>query len=247
MPDEVASPTSPPIGDAREAPNDGPGEASPRPRRSDRQWSGLPVAASLALVAFAILFGIFGPRVVDRSNPPVGISAWELASAASDRHVTRVHQSAAEKPGELAEIEAEASSALGETASIPDLSALGFQPYGSRQISVPGSGRAVIVLYARTKGVEPTFVSLLLVPDREQYVVYSPFGKPTFLPADEVYPVDTSEGTSGGIEAYLWTDQKVVRVLLSSNGRALDEVCDTVLASAAKLSHEPGSAEPERR
>lgn len=228
MPEEVLIPN------AEERPD---AITSRRLRRANRHWSGLPLAASLALVAFAVLFGIYGPRVVDRSNPPIGIPAWELADAALERHMERHAMAVHETPASIETVEAEATGVLGQPANVPDLSQFGFVVYPIRQVALPGAGRAVIVLYGRTGLVQPTFLSLVLVPDREQYVVYSPFGKPTYLPKGDVYPVGNSDGIPGPSEAFVWTDGSLVRVLLSLDGSALDEVSDAIIRpSLAKIS-----------
>ncbi|MDZ4830286.1 MAG: hypothetical protein SGJ09_08840 [Phycisphaerae bacterium] len=219
-------------------------ERTPIPVRSRRGaaahphpgWSGLPLAASLALVAFAVIFGVYGPRVVDRATPPLGIPAWDLGEAASARHFEQ-RMSALHGPGAdpvtAHEAEEELRSILGERVTVPDLSGLGFTLYRPRLVSLPGAARAALLYYARSRPGGPESISLVVVPDREQYVVFSPFGRPLFLPRGEVHAVDLpNEGSEPG-HGFLWSDGSFVRVAISLTGSTIDDVADLLLASSS--------------
>ncbi|MFO0827728.1 MAG: hypothetical protein U0572_06210 [Phycisphaerales bacterium] len=206
-------------------------EPSPRERRasavrSDARWSGVPVAASLALVAFAVIFGIYGPRVVDRATPPLGIPAWDLGQAAAERHLERmmdaIHGPGADKVT-VPQAESELRSILGVPVKLPDGESLGFSIFRPRHVSLPGAARAAQVFYARNALGAPDAVSLILVPDRGQYVVFSPFGRPLFLPPWEVYPVSLPEDVGPEESALLWSDGSIIRVVVALSPKTLGD------------------------
>jgi hypothetical protein len=202
-----------------------------------RGWSGLPVAASLALVAFAVLFGIYGPRVVDRSNPPVGIPVWDLAQAVQDRHRERVRL--AETSGERGyegDSIAAAAEILGKPVEVPDLSGIGFEPYAPRAISLPGGARALLLLYARPQRIHRSFLSIAILPDKEQFLVYSPFGKPLVLPVGELFSVDPPHGGFADVPSLVWTDGDLVRILHTLDPTALEEAEALLLSTSAASS-----------
>jgi hypothetical protein len=191
------------------------------------------VAASLALVAFAVLFGIFGPRIADRSNPAVGIPVWELAQAAQDRHRERVRlaETSGERGYEGDSIAATAAEILGRPVEVPDLSAIGFEPYAPRAISLPGGGRALLLLYARAQRIHRSFLSIAILPDNEQFLVYSPFGKPLVLPVGERFPVDSPDSGLADVPSLVWTDGELVRILHTLDAAALEEAEGLVLST----------------
>lgn len=210
----------------------------PAPHEGQRGWSGLPVAASLALVAFAVLFGIFGPRVADRSAPPVGIPVWELAHAARDRHRERVRlaETSGERGYEGRSIAEAAAEILGKPVDIPDLGSIGFELYEPRAVSLPGGGRALLLLYARPQRIHRAFLSIAMLPDKEQFLVYSPFGKPLVLPVGEPYPVDSPDSGFADVPSLVWTDGDLVRILHTLDPAALED------AEALLLSTPPASS-----
>lgn len=203
-------------------PPQGPDAEQPPPARG---WSGLPVAASLALVAFAVLFGIYGPRVVDRANAPLGIPVWELANAAFERHRERVRlaETSAEQTISRADAEVALADLIGSAVTVPDLSSIGFGPLAVRPISLPGAARSAIVLYTgQTESGRRNFVSVALVPDREQFVVYSAFGKPAILPIGEPFAVEPEQPGFGDVPSMVWSDGNVIRILHSPDSRTLE-------------------------
>jgi hypothetical protein len=189
-------------------------------------WSGVPLAASLALVAFAIFFGVYGPRVGDRITPPLGIPAWDLGEAAAERfHERRNDAVHGEGAGQTSIVDAERDvrALLGASVRLPDLVADGWTVHVPKSVAVPGSARSVAVNFSRSLlgGVER--LSLLLVPDKEQYVVFSPFGRPLFLPPWEAYPIEFPQDSIDDAVALLWSDGSVIRVLVARSESVLAE------------------------
>ncbi len=146
------------------------GDASPLAWwRSPARPNVFAVAASLALVAGAILFGVFG-RPIDtwRGDRRVDV-AGEAAAAVAGEHVT-----CAGDPGSLdARIEYRTPERAGmELAGfleqVPDLRAVGYEFAGGHACEVPHCDRGCHLFYVR-RGDRPGLASLHIVPDRRQF------------------------------------------------------------------------------
>lgn len=243
-------PTDVASADAPDGVRDEPRRAAHRKR--DARWSGIPLAASLALVAFSVLFGIYGPRVVDRTTAPLGIPAWELGNAAIERHHERavgaMHGQGAAIT-DLGAAEQDIADLLGVAVRLPGEREFPWTIHAPRPITLPGSAKAVQVFFSRPSGVgdHREGLSLVLVPDHEQYVVFSPFGRPLLLPPGDIYPVDPSPDLSTGSSALLWSDGTVVRILTTFSAATLEEAFEAFVTppSGPTVSAAPASA-PER-
>lgn len=214
-------------------------------------WSGLAVAASLALVAFAVLFGIYGPPLGDRGNPSLGTSLFELADVTRSVHdelvFETIHAMGKESPEtdgtgpvdagpSIGEVSAAANRILGVSVAIPDLSPQGFRALVPRATRVPGTpsgGSAANVVYVRGATGSREFVTLTLIPDDEQFIVYDEFGRPRFVPINRPITIDVSSDGFGQRLALAWTDGNVVHVAHASRPEFLDEIYDTLTMSMA--------------
>ena len=198
-------------------------------RDQPRRWSGLPIAASLALVAFAVVFGIYGPPVVDRGAPSVGTPTWELADEVVDRFEASFLQ---RHDGEIMS-RADAAERLREllpmAVDVPDLSAEGYEPAFVEPASLPAANRAAIVGYVSTQNDRLDYLGVAIVPDQEQYVVYSSFGRPKFLPAFELYPVETDLGQLFEPHASVWSNGSVVFVIAGTRGSPIANAANRVM------------------
>ena len=229
-------------------------------------WSGLAVAASLALVAFSVLFGIYGPPLGDRGNPSLGTSLFELADVTRSVHdelvFETIHAMGKDSPEtdgtgpvgsgpSIAEVTAAASRILGVSGRIPDLSQQGFRALVPRATRVPGTpsgGSAANVVYVRGAAGSREFVTLTLIPDDEQFIVYDEFGRPRFVPINRPITIDVSSDGFGQRLALAWTDGNVVHVAHASRPEFLDEVYDALTMSMATVEgadNPPAGAEPE--
>ncbi|MDZ4754062.1 MAG: hypothetical protein SGJ11_06155 [Phycisphaerae bacterium] len=220
-------------------------EAARASRGSDqaKRWSGLPVAASLALVAFAVIFGVYGHRVVDRGSPSLGTTTWELADEVVEQFELAVVKHREAEPILLVEATSEAQRHLRENVQLPDLSATGFQPIAVESVTLPAATRSVLALYAARKEGFTEFVTVTIVPDREQYVVFSRFGRQIFLPVREPYPVETTPGRESDPHATVWSDGKFVFVVLGSSAPAALDIAYRLLANGESGS-DAGTAGP---
>lgn len=143
--------------------------------KTPRRASLLAIAATIALVAGAVLYGIFGPRLDDqqlRSSDLVVDQAYEWAAAehgrcAADDEVLGTKILLQDRS--LAE--ADLSAWLGvQDVSVFDLSGAGYQFLGAGHCMVPGSASSGHMVYRRmAESHHPPLVSLFVVPDRGQF------------------------------------------------------------------------------
>lgn len=241
-----------------------PGSDRPGPTRG--AWSGLAVAASLALVAFAVLFGIYGPPLGDRGNPSIGTSLFELADVTRSVHdelvFEAIHSMGKDSPGtdgtgpagaglSIEEISAAAGRILGVSLRAPDLSAQGYQALIPRATRVPGTpsgASAANLVYVRGSSQSRDFVTLTLIPDDEQFLVYDEFGRPRFVPVNRPVTIDVSSDGFGHRLAMAWTDGAIVYVAHASRPECLDEVYDSLtrtLGAGETPDNPADAAEPE--
>jgi anti-sigma factor RsiW len=156
-------------------------DGGPQPAHGGRAWWRGPnranlfaVAACLALVVGAVLFGILGPpidtlRVTGRAD-----AAVEAAAAVAGEHVkiTNTLDMVVEGSRFHAPDEARRGLArdLGAPPPIFDISDLGFKFVAGDTCDLPRCERGCHFLYYRSQG-KPGIVSLHIVPDRGQFAV----------------------------------------------------------------------------
>jgi anti-sigma factor RsiW len=188
--------------DARRAVAGRIGEApGTRPARR-RWWSGphranvFAVAASLALVAGAVLFGIFGRPIDDWTRPSADVAATAAAAAAAaaGEHLEMRANPAVvlshltyRTPGDARQ---GLAPYLGRHATVFDLSDLGYEFLGGGTCDLPQCERGCHLFYART-GQRPGLVTLHIVPNGpESGAEGTPFPKKLPLPTDIILPKD---------------------------------------------------------
>ncbi len=137
--------------------------------REPRRANVFAVAASLFLVAGAVLFGILGPRLDEQGTRHAEPEqAIEAAASVAGEHVA-----ATTKRGQIAQMirydsRAEAKLALEPylkaSLTVFDLQEAGYEFVGAMQCKVPHCERSCHFLYLR-KGGKPGMVSVHVVPD----------------------------------------------------------------------------------
>ncbi len=168
------------------------------------------VAACLALVAGAVLFGIFGPPI--DSWPQRGITdiSAEVAAAVAGEHVT----STRDVTGLEQRLVSTPEQAWAELAPLIgngcfDISDLGYEFLGGNDCAVPHCGKGCHLFYKRS-GKRPGLVSLHIVPDRGQLPVRGD-GIPQRLPL----PTDMIPEAEGcQKDVLVWTHDKKTYLLV---------------------------------
>lgn len=181
------------------------------PRRAN--W--MAVAASLALVAGAVLLGVFGPRVPGRApasggpgNTPVTEVAKTMAveTASFGQHATCSTQ---DQPWRsLDEAERNLASLLRHPVSIPNLEKAGFNFCCGGPVCVPGAcDRSGQLLYCRPSdsGEGCRWLSVFVAPVETRYLAFDPFGRTGPLECG----INYSLSMPAGGEMHYWCDGHV--------------------------------------
>ncbi len=200
--------------------------ASARSLREERRWSGLPIAASLALVAFAVVFGVYGPRVVDRGSPQVGTPLWEAVDAAVE-HLDQYILHAPFRQGEvvaMGEVNAELTTILRMPLACPDLTEHDFVPCRPQALRIPGASDAAVVVFSRGGKNDVEYLSLVIAPYREQYTLFSDFGRPQFLVPGGAIGVDAAPSDRVASSTLAWTNGSLLFVAAGSRRTTLGDV-----------------------
>jgi hypothetical protein len=147
-----------------------------------RRANAFAVAACLALVGGAVLYGIFGPTIDQHSENIPAVAAQQLViesavessrqhgycagsrKAREERLTWRSPDEARQRLTELLQVEA-------EDIQIFDLSAVGFEFHGCGECEFPGDDPAAQISFLRPQGenLAPIMVSFFIVPNHGQY------------------------------------------------------------------------------
>jgi hypothetical protein len=209
--------------------------AAQRPPAPVRRWSGLPIATSLALVAFSVVFGVYGPRVVDRGSPSVGTPLWEAVDAAAeylDQYIFHAPFREDERVA-MGEATAELAQILHQPVVCPDLSDHDFLPFKPRRIRVPGAPHAAVVVFARSASGGTEYLSLVIAPYNEQYTLFSEFGRPHFLVPGGAIGVDAAPSDRIASSSLAWTNGTLLFVAIGSKRTTLGDVAPDLAPAMA--------------
>jgi anti-sigma factor RsiW len=131
------------------------------------------VAASLVLVAGAVLVGIFGPQIDDQLTQAGAGQAVEAASAVAGEHVDAAFDNGRMLDSmtvydSLTEAEIAMARYLEARLTAFDLRGAGYEFVGAMKCNVPHCERSCHFLYRRQDSM-PGLVSLHIVPDHGQF------------------------------------------------------------------------------
>jgi hypothetical protein len=222
----------------------------PEPRRPTLDTSAPAIAATIALVAFSIFIGVVGPRLGNRQQLPPGTTLVELADAMTVRHsesvVGAIH-STDEPPFERAEIEREFARFLGREVAVPDLrlglEPLRFQWAGIRGIRLPGARGACA--FGRFRGDSgPDFLSVAVLRDEGNFIVFDPHGRPIPLPEGEMFSVSV-EGREFGSTVLAYREGDLVFALQADSADALERFAARFRAAAVERAARSSEPAPE--
>lgn len=197
-----------------------------RQSRGDRRWSGLPVAASLALVAFTIIFGVYGPRIVDRGSPSVGTPLWEVVDQVVEHFDTFVSHASfrATDSVDPTTVSAGLTELLHQPFTCPDLTSVEFMPLEPHTLRLSGAARSAAVIFARPTRDGTEYLCLAIAPYAEQYTMFSEFGRPELLPSGGAITVDAAPSEQVHPSALTWTDGTFLYVAVGSRRTTLADV-----------------------
>lgn len=166
----------------------------------------LAVAACLVIVAGAILFGIFGPNLLNQPGNSLNGDIQEASNFVEGQHVSCVVDKAALKNKTAfspSKVGIEMQNHLGKTVVIPDLSNLGYKLIGGGHCGVPPSEYpSGHVIYTSSSGM----VGIFMQPNKGQFSQLK-LGN---------YPMVLSPNQCGGLIA--WADEDLVYFVTLCNG-----------------------------
>lgn len=163
------------------------------------------VAACLALVAGAVLFGIFGRPIDSWQRPGLIDAVSEAAAAVASEHVTATTDPAAIE-GKLAyhtpdRAARELAGLLRPAAGVFDLSDVGYEFYGGNMCDVPHCPEGGCHLIYRRAGERAGLVTLHIVPDLGQFALE---GEGTAFDLPLAYDL-IAEGPTCQKDVVVWT------------------------------------------
>ncbi len=131
------------------------------------------VAASLVLVAGAVLVGIFGPQIDDQLIQAGAEQASEAAASVAGEHVATASDGGRLAASMIAyttlgEAQRAMERYLDAAVTVFDLGDVGYEFVGAMECDVPHCERGCHFLYRRQDSM-PGLVSLHIVPDRGQF------------------------------------------------------------------------------
>lgn len=198
------------------------------PRRA-RDTSGPAIVATIALVAFSVFIGVYGPRLGNRQQLPAGTTLAELAQAVAARHAARVVQAIHVGPGSNAtrdEIDALLADALRAPARIPEDAALPVRWFGAERVRLPGASGAQAFGRVRLDERTADTVSLFALRDEDRFFVFDGHGRPQRLPEGEVFSLAVPSDAANGV-IHLYRDGEAVFAIESATA----DVADLVLVA----------------
>jgi hypothetical protein len=234
----------------------GPDAAAPaRGSRRARETSGPAIVATIALVAFSVFIGVYGPRLGNRQQLPAGTTLAELAQAVASRHAARVVQAIHVGPGSTAsrdEIDAALGEALGEeggerrvaSAGLPSDESLPVRWFGAERVRLPGASG--VQAFGRMRLDERTAdtVSLFALRDEDRFFVFDGHGRPQRLPEGEVYSLAVPNDAADGV-IHLYRDGDAVFAIESASAEVADRLLAALQSSRAAAGAEKTADRPE--
>jgi hypothetical protein len=187
-----------------------------------RRANAVAVAASLAFVAGAVLFGIFGPTIGQVSRHSAGIAMTDVAAHATGEH-SRCSESdvqrAAKAPFRTAQMaSAELSAHLGRAVPVIDLSGIGYEFCCAGFCAVPGAeSHSGHIMYVKS-GDDPGsqyWVSLFVAPADVSYYALDSFGRSIMLSPGEIFAESPANDSfrNPASRVYGWSDGSLVYFL----------------------------------
>ena len=192
------------------------------------------VAASLFVVAGAVLVGILGTPIDDQPTR-VGQAVEAAASVAGEHVATTGSDGAMITYSSLGEAQRLIEDHLDAALTVFELGDAGYEFVGAMECDVPHCERGCHFLYRRVGGV-PGLVSLHIVPDRGQFDLSE--GQPVKgeLPLDSTLFPKTSGCPQ---DVIMFSDGKLVFLVVMC---VSEDVMDVVWAMQGQLRHTNGDA-----
>ena len=174
------------------------------------------IVLSGAMVAAAVLFGIYGPSIAGRQSHGGGTPLADLVNSAAEARADQITGAMAEsEEPDLHPEEARAAlrQLVQRSTSAPDLRPLGYTLRRVAPVSLAGAPyRAAALTYRGDESAPGRWVVIFLAADDGQFLSYDSLGRPRPLAPDITLEgeMPTPQGTMA--TALVWSDSPVLWV-----------------------------------
>lgn len=214
--------------------------------RSSSDASVPAIVATLALVAFSVFIGVYGPRLGNRQQLPGGTTLVELASFLRSKHATETIgtiELLRDEPAEVAALERDLAEILGRKISLPDVEGRSVTWLRIARVRAPGATGAQ-VLFRVGPRANAEFASLFILRDEDRFTTFDSFGRPRAMPEGEMFSVEISSDAPNTV-LHLFRSGSLVYGVESGNREIADQVAAELQSIAAEAEAVPGSRPEE--
>lgn len=216
------------------------------PARSLRDTSGPAIAATAALVLFSVFIGVFGPRIGNRQQVPLGVTLVELAEAVVSRSQPQFVVARSPSATEMTEqdFEAQLDDLTGNGVALPSLEALRLAAVSVQRVRLPG-GRGGLAVLRSTDPREPRLAAVAVIEDEGMVTVYDRFSRPVVMPKGEVFSITDSNSDPPSVVEVYREGEFIVAVHAMSREFARELISAMQVAGAARTARIAEQSEGE--
>jgi hypothetical protein len=212
------------------------------PARSVRDTSGPAIAATAALVLFSVFIGVFGPRIGNRQQVPVGVTLVELAEAVVSRSQPHFDQLKEDGLSEQ-DFAARIDGMTGSGVALPSLGAYKLEAMLVQPVRLPG-GHGGMAMLRSTNSRSSQLAAIAIIEDEDRLTVYDRYSRPIAMPKGEIFTVvDKASEIRGVIEIYR-EGEFVVAVRAMSPAFAREIISAMQVAAAEREARKGRTADP---
>lgn len=212
------------------------------PARSIRDTSGPAIAATAALVLFSVFIGVFGPRIGNRQQIPVGVTLVELAEAVVSRSQPHFEQLNGDGLSEQ-EFAARIDGMTGSGVALPSLEACKLEALLVQPVRLPG-GRGGMAMLRSISPRSSQVAAVVIIEDEDRLTVFDRYSRPIAMPRGEIFTVpDLVPDRRGVIEIYR-EGEFVVAVRAASPAFAREIISAMQVAAAEREARRGRTADP---
>lgn len=211
------------------------------PARSIRDTSGPAIAATAALVLFSVFIGVFGPRIGNRQQIPVGVTLVELAEAVvsrSQQHFDSSNNSGLSEQDFASRIDGMTGSGV----ALPSLEAYKLEATMVQPVRLPG-GRGGMAMLRSTRPRSLQIAAVAIIEDEDRLTVFDRYSRPIAMPQGEIFTVLSGSERRGVIEIYR-EGEFVVAVRATSPEFAREIISAMQVAAAEREARKGRTADP---
>jgi hypothetical protein len=219
----------------------------PSAPRTIRDTSGPAIAATAALVLFAVFIGVFGPRIGNRSQVPVGVTLVELAEAVVSRSQPHFEQPNASVRAGLSEQDfaARIDGLTGSGVALPSLGTYQLEAMSVQPVRLPG-GRGGLAMLRSTSPRSRQLAAVAIIEDEDRLTVFDRYSRPVAMPEGELFTVRESNLEDTAVTEIYRDGDFVVAVRAMSSEFARAVISAMQVAAAEREARKGRTDEPQQ-